>query len=348
MKKTIIIWVSCIVLFFASLVIADFYTTGIIIHNGGSIKIYDVGDDTSVTLGPTANGTTTLGITGGINVSGNVVAATYGDGSITNAELLYINTLSSNAQTQLNLKAPLINPSFTTPTLGVAGATSLATTANVRIGAAVAPAQAIGVSGDITTGTYQYSLQLDSTLSGTTQSNLVLLGGIAKAATAIVDWASVRIDNAALGGGATITNQYQVYITTPTRGGTSNYSIYSVGGQNFLGDGVRIGADSTNNLVDNSSNGAATADLYIGNKKITVAAFTAYHNYQLGDLDLQVGEAVKLVNRKIYRSTTINDSLCVGIYWGITDFVDSFGTKLIQEKVDYADVEDPKIGRAHV
>lgn len=35
------------------------------------------------------------------------------DGSVTNSELKYINTLSDNAQTQLDLKAPLASPTFT-------------------------------------------------------------------------------------------------------------------------------------------------------------------------------------------------------------------------------------------
>ena len=35
------------------------------------------------------------------------------DGSVTNSELKYINTLSDNAQNQLNLKSPIANPTFT-------------------------------------------------------------------------------------------------------------------------------------------------------------------------------------------------------------------------------------------
>ena len=35
------------------------------------------------------------------------------DGSVTNSELKYINTLSDNAQSQLDLKAPLVSPTFT-------------------------------------------------------------------------------------------------------------------------------------------------------------------------------------------------------------------------------------------
>ena len=45
------------------------------------------------------------------------------DGSVTNSELKYINTLSDNAQSQLDLKAPLANPTFT----GTVSASALTT-----------------------------------------------------------------------------------------------------------------------------------------------------------------------------------------------------------------------------
>ncbi len=46
--------------------------------------------------------------TGNFTTTGKVSAATYGsDGSVTNAELLYINTLSSNAQTQISAKGDM-------------------------------------------------------------------------------------------------------------------------------------------------------------------------------------------------------------------------------------------------
>jgi len=80
--------------------------------------------------------------TNGLTVNKNISAATYGsDGSIPDATLLYINTLSSNAQTQLNLKAPLAGPTFTgsvrmTLVAGapfIAGGTDIATLTGVSI-----------------------------------------------------------------------------------------------------------------------------------------------------------------------------------------------------------------------
>lgn len=48
------------------------------VHNAGTIKLWDAGDDTSVTIGPVGNGTTKAAVTGSIDVSGDVEAATIG------------------------------------------------------------------------------------------------------------------------------------------------------------------------------------------------------------------------------------------------------------------------------
>ena len=56
----------------------------IIQHDAGTTIFYDDADDTSVVLGPVADGTTTLGITGGIAASGNVegLTLTYGGAEV--------------------------------------------------------------------------------------------------------------------------------------------------------------------------------------------------------------------------------------------------------------------------
>lgn len=71
-----------------------------------------------------------------INTSAAIDATKLADGSITSTELQYINTLSSNAQTQLDTKAPLASPTFTgVPIAPTAAAntntTQVATTAHV-------------------------------------------------------------------------------------------------------------------------------------------------------------------------------------------------------------------------
>ena len=53
--------------------------------------------------------------------------------------------------------------------------------------------------------------------------------------------------------------------------------------------------------------------------------FTGTHIYKTDLTDLQLGESVRLVDRKLLR-TVANDKVCVGIYAGQSDkIVDSFG-----------------------
>jgi hypothetical protein len=49
---------------------------------------------------------------------------------------------------------------------------------------------------------------------------------------------------------------------------------------------------------------------------IGTQTFTGTHVYKAGDADLQIGEAVKLVNRRIYRTTTEADPACIGVFAG--------------------------------
>ena len=56
--------------------------------------------------------------------------------------------------------------------------------------------------------------------------------------------------------------------------------------------GVRLGTAQDANHFDDASHGSASTTMYIGNKSINTT-FTGCHYYQLGDLDLQVGELVK-------------------------------------------------------
>jgi hypothetical protein len=53
---------------------------------------------------------------------------------------------------------------------------------------------------------------------------------------------------------------------------SGNQVLGSGAGTLRLTDGARIGADSTNNLLDDASNGAGTASLYIGNAQITAVS----------------------------------------------------------------------------
>lgn len=53
------------------------------------------------------------------------------DGSITNTEFQFLNGVTAAIQTQINTKAPLVSPAFTTPNVGAATGTSLVLTGDV-------------------------------------------------------------------------------------------------------------------------------------------------------------------------------------------------------------------------
>ncbi len=84
------------------------FTTKIIspeVENAGNITIDAVNAAANSTVTVTNSDAT---YKANLSVEGNALAATYGsDGSITDAELLYINTLSSNAQTQISAKGDM-------------------------------------------------------------------------------------------------------------------------------------------------------------------------------------------------------------------------------------------------
>lgn len=75
------------------------------------------------------------------------------DGSVSNTEFQYLNGVTSAIQTQMDLKAPLISPSFTTPVLGVATGTSLATTGLIKSSGTAGIGYATGAGGAQTQAT---------------------------------------------------------------------------------------------------------------------------------------------------------------------------------------------------
>ena len=91
-----------------------------------------------------------------LNSSAAIAATKIADGSVTSAEFQYINTLSSNAQTQLDAKAPLASPTFTgvvtAPDLTISGTSTTIGTVTSGIWNAGAIASTAGISG--TTGTF--------------------------------------------------------------------------------------------------------------------------------------------------------------------------------------------------
>jgi hypothetical protein len=175
----------------ANLLIYDSVSTDWENHSlSGDITITNTGVATigtgAVTSGKILDGTI---INADINVSAAIDATKLADGSVTNSELQYINTLSSNAQTQLTslntLKAPLASPALTgTPTAPTAtsgdNSTQLATTAFVT--------DAVAVENELS------------------ELNDVTITSITDADFLVYDSVAVKWENQAISGAVTIDN----------------------------------------------------------------------------------------------------------------------------------------------
>jgi hypothetical protein len=175
----------------ANLLIYDSVSTDWENHSlSGDITITNTGVATigtgAVTSGKILDGTI---INADINVSAAIDATKLADGSVTNTELQYINSLTSNAQTQLTsldtLKAPLASPTFTgtviapTPTAGD-NSTKVATTAFVT-----------------------NAVALENELS---EMNDVAITSVADADFLVYDSVSTKWENQAISGAVTINN----------------------------------------------------------------------------------------------------------------------------------------------
>ena len=154
------------------------------------------------------------------------------------------------------------------------------------------PNAAIGIyaAADYLSGANQYGLIFDNVFSGTTSSNAIVVSVAAKASTAITTARGIVIGSATLGGGASITTNVGLDIADQTVGSTDfairtglgNISFgdtVSISGATTLNgnttqavDGIVIGAAGTDRLLDDASNGAGTAALYIGNAQITAVS----------------------------------------------------------------------------
>jgi hypothetical protein len=139
-------------------------------------------------------------------------------------------------------------------TLSVTGATSLS--CRLSIGASDQSYASIFVGGALTTGTNQYAIITDPQLSGTGDNYAVFANARIKANTAVTNTFGVYIPSAEKLSGATITNNYALYIANQTSGTTLNYSIYSSGGTNYFGGCVGIGISTPDHKLHVFSNSA--------------------------------------------------------------------------------------------
>ena len=119
----------------------------------------------------------------------------------------------------------------------------VSTSNRLSIGAADQSYASVFVGGAITTGTSQYAFLSDPQLAGTDNYALFANARI-KASTAVTNTFGVYIPSAEKMSGASIVNNYALYIANQTSGSSTNYSIYSSGGRNYFGDKVSIGSNT--------------------------------------------------------------------------------------------------------
>ena len=169
----------------------------------------------------------------------------------------------------------------------IATLTSLTLTSTLTMSGTAANI-AIG-SNYISNGGTDAGLSLDASNNGTLSGSLVIAGssGINLNNTA----GAISIANNSSGSNAIILSSTVVGVGISIGGDVNLYRLsannlatddsFTVGGNTVSGSGagtlradggVRIGSDSTNNLLDDASNGAGTATLYIGNASINVTS----------------------------------------------------------------------------
>ena len=116
------------------------------------------------------------------------------------------------------------------------------------------------------TGNNQYGILWDSTLSGTSSSQVFAGTVQAAAATTITNGYGLSIGSATLGAGAAITTNYGIKIENQTVGGT-NYAIYTGTGAVRLGDTLSVSGTSTMAAINASGViGVTTNNIYMQQK----------------------------------------------------------------------------------
>ena len=120
----------------------------------------------------------------------------------------------------------------------------VSTSGRLSVGIADQTYASIFVGGAITTGATQYAVLCDPQLAGTDNNYALFANARIKANTAVTNTFGVYIPSAEKLSGASIVNNYALYIANQTAGSTTNYSIYSSGGRNYIGGQVSIANNS--------------------------------------------------------------------------------------------------------
>ena len=255
---------------------------------------------TGTSVGLNVGAGKTLAIAGNVSANGATISPT---------ELSYLDTVSSNIQTQLNAKAPSNSPTFVTPTLGAASATSIAN----ALGAVGTPSYTF--TGDTNTGIFSpaadtlafveggvEAMRIDSsgnvgigTSSPATKLNVFNagsgLGNIVAATLSTIDGSagSQALKIGAYQSGGTVTSGAQVrgIYNYGGNAGTALALDYStVGGT--ITEAMRI--DSSGNVAIGTTNtGYGKFALFDStNGIIAVANSTSYAQFQQNGADLYI------------------------------------------------------------
>ena len=148
-------------------------------------------------------------------------------------------------------------------TLSVTGATSLS--CRLAVGASDQSYASIFVGGAITSGVNQYALIIDPQLSGTSNSYAIFANARIKENTAVTNSFGVYIPSAEKMSGATITNNYALYIANQTSGATLNYSIYSSGGLNYFGGATTFSSTISAGVITGDGGSTGTPGIIAKN-----------------------------------------------------------------------------------
>lgn len=176
-------------------------------------------------------------------------------GSLSSLGFVYA-YLSNLAGADLDILADDVAPgtfgaSTATPSGAYVFPSSLLITTVAGIGTSTSTGSALYMTGTTTTGTTQSGIDSEMTFSAA--ATAAGYAGYFRVRTAAASYTmtnayGIMVDNAAKGSGSTITNNYGVYIVSPTSGGTLNIGLYNAGTSALIGN-VGIGATSNSAIA---------------------------------------------------------------------------------------------------
>jgi hypothetical protein len=172
-----------------------------------------------------------------VHVATGLDAVKLADGTVTNAEFQYINTLSSNAQTQINAKAPTASPTFTGnfTSVGIddnADATAITIDSSERVG--------IGITSSITDPLHVKTTAVETRIS--------LESSTGKWAIGAEDGDKFGILNYGTSTPFIIDSSGNVGIGTGTIANESDHRKLVISGASGTGAGIIEFADTSNNI----------------------------------------------------------------------------------------------------